>query len=127
MAIAVALTTYPIIRTLTRRLERLQNSVQKWGEGGLAIRVAEVGQDEVAFLAWRFSIAAKRVERLVKSIAIRHGGTAHCENRFDRGLFYRATSTDFNISAEIAKKQRFEAINRILSPECGIASFVSLG
>ena len=67
VAIAVALATYPIIRTLTRRLEQLQNSVQKWGEGDLAIRVAEVGQDEVAFLARRFNIAAERVETLVKS------------------------------------------------------------
>jgi len=67
VAIAVALATYPIIRTLTRRLERLQNSVQKWGEGDLALRVAEVGQDEVAFLARRFNIAAERVETLVKS------------------------------------------------------------
>ena len=67
VAIAVALATYPIIRTLTRRLERLQNSVQKWGEGDLAIRVAAVGQDEVAFLARRFNIAAERVETLVKS------------------------------------------------------------
>lgn len=67
VAIAVALATYPIIRTLTRRLERLQNSVQKWGEGDLAVRVAEVGQDEVAFLARRFNIAAERVETLVKS------------------------------------------------------------
>jgi signal transduction histidine kinase len=67
VAIAVALATYPIIRTLTRRLERLQDGVQKWGEGDLTIRVAEVGQDEVAFLAKRFNIAAERVETLVKS------------------------------------------------------------
>lgn len=67
VAIAVALATYPIIRTLTRRLERLQDGVQKWGEGDLSSRVAEVGQDEVAFLAKRFNVAAERVETLVKS------------------------------------------------------------
>ena len=67
VAIAVALATYPIIRKLTRRLERLQNGVEKWGEGDLSVRVPEGGQDEVAFLAARFNHAAQRVETLVKS------------------------------------------------------------
>ncbi len=67
VAVAVALATYPIIRKLTRRLELLQNGVEKWGEGDLSVRVAESGQDEVAFLARRFNHAAERVENLVKS------------------------------------------------------------
>ena len=67
VGVAVALATYPIIRKLTRRLERLQNGVQKWGEGDLSIRVSEAGQDEVAFLAKRFNHAAERIETLVKS------------------------------------------------------------
>lgn len=67
VSIAVALATYPIIRKLTRRLELLQNGVEKWGAGDLSIRVPEAGQDEVAFLARRFNHAAERVETLVKS------------------------------------------------------------
>ena len=67
VAVAVALGTYPIIRKLTRRLELLQNKVEKWGEGDLSIRVPEGGQDEVAFLAQRFNHAAERIETLVKS------------------------------------------------------------
>lgn len=67
VALAVALATYPIIRKLTRRLELLQNGVEKWGEGDLSIRVPEAGQDEVAFLAARFNHAAQRIENLVKS------------------------------------------------------------
>ena len=67
VGIAVALATYPIIRKLTRRLELLQNSVQKWGEGDLSTRVPEQGQDEVAFLARGFNQAAEQVENLVKS------------------------------------------------------------
>lgn len=67
VAVAVALATYPIIRTLTRRLERLQNGVEQWGAGDLSIRIPEAGQDEVAFLAKRFNIAAERIETLVKS------------------------------------------------------------
>jgi signal transduction histidine kinase len=67
VAIAVALATYPIIRKLTRRLELLQNGVEKWGAGDLSARVPEGGQDEVAFLAARFNIAAERIQTLVKS------------------------------------------------------------
>jgi len=67
VGLAVALATYPIVRTLTRRLERLQNGVQQWGEGDLSTRVPETGEDEVAFLAKRFNQAAERVETLVHS------------------------------------------------------------
>lgn len=67
VGLAVALATYPIIRKLTRRLEQLQNGVEKWGAGDLSIRVAETGRDEVAFLATRFNRAAERIETLVKS------------------------------------------------------------
>ena len=67
VGLAVALATYPIVRTLTRRLESLQDGVQQWGEGNLSTRVPETGDDEVAFLARRFNQAAERVETLVHS------------------------------------------------------------
>jgi len=67
VGLAVALATYPIVRTLTRRLERLQDGVQQWGDGNLSVRVPETGQDEVAFLARRFNSAAERVQTLVQS------------------------------------------------------------
>ena len=67
VAVAVALATYPITRKLTQRLERLQNGVQKWGEGDLSIRVNESGQDEVADLGRRFNQAAERVQTLIQS------------------------------------------------------------
>jgi signal transduction histidine kinase len=67
VGIAVALATYPIVRKLTRRLERLQDGVQQWGQGDLSTRVSEAGKDEVAFLAKRFNQAAQRVQTLVQS------------------------------------------------------------
>jgi signal transduction histidine kinase len=67
VGIAVALATYPIVRTLTRRLERLQDGVQQWGQGDLSIRVPEGGDDEVGFLAKRFNQAAQRIQTLVQS------------------------------------------------------------
>jgi signal transduction histidine kinase len=67
VAVAVALATYPIIRKLTRRLEQLQQGVERWGEGDLSVRIPVSGQDEVAFLAERFNHAGERIEGLVKS------------------------------------------------------------
>lgn len=67
VGLAVALGVYPIIRRLTARLEVLQRSVQKFGEGDLSARVPADGEDEVADLARQFNAAAERVETLVKS------------------------------------------------------------
>jgi signal transduction histidine kinase len=67
VALAVALGTYPIVRRLTRRLEDLQKGVEQWGTGNLSARVAEQGNDEVAYLAHRFNHAAEQVEQLVTS------------------------------------------------------------
>lgn len=67
VATAVALGAYPIVRRLTKRLEALQQGVERWGEGDLGRRLPEDGQDEVAFLAQRFNIAADRVQALLLS------------------------------------------------------------
>jgi len=67
VSLAVAVGVYPIIRRLTLRLEALQRSVQKFGEGDLSVRVPEQGQDEVADLARQFNATAARVETLVQS------------------------------------------------------------
>ncbi len=67
VAVAVALAIYPIVRRLTRRLETLQRSVERWGDGDLSVRMPIGGQDEVGFLATRFNKAAEQIETLVKT------------------------------------------------------------
>jgi two-component system OmpR family sensor kinase len=67
VALAVALGAYPIVRRLTKRLERLQRGVERWGQGDLSARLPVSGQDEVAFLAERFNSAAERVQTLMLS------------------------------------------------------------
>lgn len=67
IALAVALGAYPIVRRLTRRLERLQSGVEQWGAGQLSARVAVEGNDEVGFLAQKFNHAASQVETLVNA------------------------------------------------------------
>jgi signal transduction histidine kinase len=65
IALVVAVGAYPVVRRLTGRLERLQRSVEAWGEGQLAMRVAVEGNDEVARLAVSFNNSAARIEALV--------------------------------------------------------------
>ena len=64
-ALAVALAAWPISRRITRRLERLRESVEALGAGDLGSRVPEEGKDEVALLAASFNRAASRIEELV--------------------------------------------------------------
>lgn len=65
VTLAVAIGAYPIVRGLTRRLERLQAGVETLGAGNLTTRVEVEGKDEVARLAESFNRAAGRIEDLV--------------------------------------------------------------
>ncbi len=65
VGLAVALATYPILRRLTQRLERLRHSVELWGAGDLRVRATLHGNDEVGSLAQRFNQAAEHIESLV--------------------------------------------------------------
>jgi signal transduction histidine kinase len=65
LGILIAVLCYPLVRRLTRRLERLQSSVEALGSGDLAARVQVEGRDEVARLAQSFNSAAAQIEKLV--------------------------------------------------------------
>ena len=65
--VAVALGAWPVVRRLTRRLEALQRSVERFGEGALDQRVDASGRDEVAAVAASFNRAAERIEALVRA------------------------------------------------------------
>lgn len=67
IALVVAVAAYPVVRRLTRRLERLQASVDHWGAGDLSTRVAVEGRDEVAELAMSFNQSAARIETLMNA------------------------------------------------------------
>ncbi len=67
IAVAVAVGSYPVVRRLTKRLEKLETGVRQWGDGDLAQRLPEDGADEVANLARGFNEAAARVQALLQS------------------------------------------------------------
>jgi signal transduction histidine kinase len=77
IALAVALGALPIVRRLTRRLERLQQGVESLGAGDLAARVKIEGRDEVARLAQSFNQAAARIESLVDAHKLLLANASH--------------------------------------------------
>jgi signal transduction histidine kinase len=77
LALAIALGAYPVVRRLTRRLERLRTRVEALGAGALATRVEVEGHDEVAHLARSFNRAADRIERLVNAQRAMLAGASH--------------------------------------------------
>ncbi len=65
VALLVGLCAWPVVRGLTRRLERLQSGVERFGAGDLKARVEVKGRDEIAKLAESFNTSAARIEALV--------------------------------------------------------------
>jgi signal transduction histidine kinase len=77
IALLVAACAYPVVRGLTRRLERLQAGVETLGAGDLKARVKVEGRDEVARLAASFNRAAARIEELVNAHRMLLSNTSH--------------------------------------------------
>ncbi len=67
LALAVGIGAHPLVRRITRRLERLQQRVDALGAGDFSSRVEVEGNDEVATLAASFNQAAERIEKLVNA------------------------------------------------------------
>jgi signal transduction histidine kinase len=66
IGLATAVGLFPAVRRLTMRLEGLQRSVQRFGEGDLSARApADGGEDEVADLSRHFNAAAERIQHLM--------------------------------------------------------------
>jgi signal transduction histidine kinase len=65
VALAIGVGAYPVVRRVTRRLEKLKASVDALGAGELSARVTVEGRDEVAQLATSFNRAAEHIEVLV--------------------------------------------------------------
>lgn len=77
LALAVALGAYPVVRKLTRRLERLQAGVEAIGAGQLSARIPVEGKDEIARLSASFNRSAERIEKLVASQRMMLANASH--------------------------------------------------
>jgi two-component system OmpR family sensor kinase len=66
-ALVIGAAAWPLVRSLTGRLERLRNGVESWGDAARLPRVAIEGKDEIAALAGGFNRAAERIEGLIEA------------------------------------------------------------
>jgi len=96
VAFAVALGAYPIVRRLTRRLERLQAGVDMLGGGDLSARVEVEGSDEVGRLAESFNRSAERIEDLVAAHRLLLANVSH---------ELRTPLSRIRIGVELAKRE----------------------
>lgn len=67
VGLVLAIGSFPVVRGLTRRLERLEQGVETFGQGNLGARVQISGRDEVARVADSFNRAAERIQLLVNA------------------------------------------------------------
>lgn len=65
IGLAIAVCVYPVVRHLTRNLERLQQGVAELGAGNLNARVPIRGKDEIAKLGETFNASAERIQKLM--------------------------------------------------------------
>jgi len=107
IALAVAIAAYPVVRGLTRRLERLQTGVETLGAGQLSARVEVQGRDEVARLAASFNRAAARIEELVGAHRMLLANASHelrtPLSRLRLGLELYEQRQDPKLKAELAR------------------------
>ena len=114
IALVVALTAYPVVRGLTRRLERLQGAVETLGSGDLRRGAKVEGRDEVARLAESFNRAAARIEELVGAHRLLLANASHelrtplSRIRLGLELFIRTPAT--TIQGAIAARHRANSI-----------------
>lgn len=77
VALIVGLCAWPVVRGLTRRLERLQAGVERFGAGDLSARVEVKGRDEIAKLAESFNQSAARIASLVAAQKLLLANASH--------------------------------------------------
>jgi signal transduction histidine kinase len=107
IALAVGIAAYPVVRGLTRRIERLQIGVETLGAGHLSARVKVQGRDEVAQLAASFNRAAVRIEELVGAHRLLLANASHelrtPLSRLRLGLELYERKPDPTLKAELAR------------------------
>ena len=65
IAAGIGAGSYPVIRKLTKQLEALRASVDRFGRGELSERAVVQGKDEVGALAASFNTSAQRIEQQI--------------------------------------------------------------
>jgi signal transduction histidine kinase len=67
IAAATGVAAFPVVRHITRRLEKVRLGMERWGAGAIATRIDIDGKDELAAVAATFNQAADRIEELINA------------------------------------------------------------
>ena len=67
ICLAVFLAAYPLVRRLTRRLEKLNDAMTQFREGELDVEVEVAGKDEIAILTKNFNQTTKKIKQLINA------------------------------------------------------------
>jgi len=109
IALGVAMGTYPIVRRLTRRLEALTDTVDRFGHGDLAVRAPLSGNDEVSSLASSFNAMADRVATLL---------TAHSRMLANASHELRSPLARIRIALELQATNPHPDLLRSMQKDC---------
>jgi len=107
VAAVVGIAAYPVVRRITRRLERLRLSVEAWGAGNPSHRAAVDGGDEIAAVAASFNAAADRADDL---LAAHKALLAHASHELRSPLARLALAVELLAGEEDA--ERASAVRR---------------
>ncbi|ASP35654.1 ATP-binding protein [Labrenzia sp. VG12] len=77
IGLCVGVGVYPVARRLTKRLEQLQEGVERIGAGDLKARVDVKGLDEVSQLARSFNASADKIDKLVSAHRLLLANASH--------------------------------------------------
>jgi signal transduction histidine kinase len=110
VAIGVGVAAFPLVLRITRRLERLRQAVENWGEGHLETRIPERGKDEIAAVARSFNIAAARIEALV---------VAHRTLLANASHELRSPLARLRMAVEVFEASPGEALKRSIEQDIG--------
>jgi signal transduction histidine kinase len=112
IAAVIGLAAYPVVRNLTRRLERLRQGVETFGEGDLVARVPVEGRDEVARVAASFNAAADRIEKLVAAHRSLLANASH-ELRSPLARLRMASELNAEAPSRARREEMAESLNEL--------------
>ncbi len=110
IGLVIALCAYPLVRRMTRRLEKLQRGVERIGAGDFSARVDIRGRDEVARLAASFNRAAEKIEHLL---------SAHQQLLANASHELRTPLSRIRLGIDLLKSEKNDARKKALEQDIG--------
>jgi len=121
VAAVVGIAAYPVVRRITRRLERLRLAVEAWGAGSPSHRAPVEGGDEIAAVAASFNDAADRADAL---LAAHKALLAHASHELRSPLARLALAVELLVGDE--HRDRAASVRREIAELDGLVGEILL-